>query len=269
MLKHVELDPTFSLGQQFADTSDQTTILINLFDVGPDDQDRFKQAWLTDAKFFARNGCISAQLHQGIEGSRMFMNYAVFENTATFAATNDQPEFGPLRAVYPDSATAHPHLFRRVAIPGICVGEEDGRTELQAEPQQEGLSHVELDPTFSLEQQYADATGQTTILVNLFDVDPADQEYFKAAWKADAEFFKAQPGYVSPQLHEGILGSRLFLNYAVFENTAAFAATNRAPEFGPLRMVYPGSATAHPHLFRRLSIPTICVGEGNRPQADS
>lgn len=37
MLKHVELDPTFSLSQQFADTSDQTTILINLFDVDPAD----------------------------------------------------------------------------------------------------------------------------------------------------------------------------------------------------------------------------------------
>jgi hypothetical protein len=44
-------------------------------------------------------------LHQGIEGSRMFLNYAVFEDTAAFAATTRQPEFGPLRAVYPDSAT--------------------------------------------------------------------------------------------------------------------------------------------------------------------
>jgi quinol monooxygenase YgiN len=127
MLKHVELDPTFTLQQQYADTSDETTILVNLFDVAPEDQEYFTQAWLTDAKFFrAQPGCISAQLHRGIEGSRMFLNYAVFENTAAFAATNDQPEFGPLRAVYPDSATAHPHLFRRLAVPGICVGEGVG-----------------------------------------------------------------------------------------------------------------------------------------------
>jgi quinol monooxygenase YgiN len=265
MLKHVELDESFSLQQQYADTSGATTILINLFDVDPTDQDNFKAAWLTDAKFFAAQpGCISAQLHQGILGSRLFLNYAVFENTARFAATNDRPEFGPLRSVYPDSATAHPHLFRRLAIPGICVGEADGRVELHASEQPTGLQHVELDPTFSLEQQYADTSGETTILVNLFDVDPTDHEYFKAAWKADAEFFKAQPGYISAQLHQGILGSRKFLNYAVFENTGAFAATNDRPEFGPLRKVYPGSAVAHPHLFRRLAIPEICVGEGNR-----
>jgi len=129
------------------------------------------------------------------------------------------------------------------------------------------LQHVELDPTFSLEQQYADSSGRTTILVNLFDVDPKDQEYFTAAWRHDAQFFRAQPGYISAQLHQGILGSRLFLNYAVFENTAAFAATNEQPDYGPLRKIYPDSATAHPHLFRRLSIPTVCVGEGNRPDS--
>jgi quinol monooxygenase YgiN len=124
MLKHVELDPSFALREQYADTAGKTTVLLNVFDVAPEDADAFRRAWQQDAEFFKRQpGYISAQLHQGIGNSRMWFNYAVFETTAAFAATNDQPEFGPLRAVYPDSATAHPHLFRRVAIPGICVGE--------------------------------------------------------------------------------------------------------------------------------------------------
>ena len=126
MLKHVELDPSFALGQQYTDTSDQPTILVNVFDVDLKDREAFKKAWAEDAAFFARQpGYISTQLHQGIGNSRMFLNYAVFENTAAFAATNMQPEFGPLRGVYPDSATARPHLFRRVHIPRICVGDRD------------------------------------------------------------------------------------------------------------------------------------------------
>ena len=264
MLKHVELDPTFALHEQYADTSDETTILVNIFDVDPEVQEEFKGAWVADAEFFkVQPGYISTQLHQGIEDSRMFLNYAVFENTAAFAATNQQPEFGPMRRVYPDGATAHPHLFRRVAVPGICVGEADGHVEGRNKEPKTGLKHVELDPTFALQEQYADTTGKTTILVNLFDVDPEDQHDFKAAWREDAEFFKAQPGYISAQLHQGIGESRMFLNYAVFENTAAFAATNEQPEFGPLRKVYPDSATAHPHLFRRLHIPGKCVGEAD------
>ncbi len=53
----------------------------------------------------------------------MFLDYAVFENVATFAAMTRRSEFGPLRKIYPDSATASLHLFRRIAIPGICLGE--------------------------------------------------------------------------------------------------------------------------------------------------
>jgi len=123
------------------------------------------------------------------------------------------------------------------------------------------LKHVELDQTYPLRAQYTDTVGKTTILLNVFDVDPKDAEAFMAAWQKDAEFFKRQPGYISAQLHRGIGDSRMWFNYAVFENTAAFAATNDQPEFGPLRGIYPDSATAHPHLFRRVAIPGICVGE--------
>lgn len=124
------------------------------------------------------------------------------------------------------------------------------------------LRHVELDPSRKLEEQFADTSDKPTILINVFDVDPKDEAAFKKAWAEDAAFFARQPGYISAQLHQGIQGSRMFLNYAVFENTAAFAATTKQPQFGPLRAIYPDSATAHPHLSRRLPVPLICVGEG-------
>ena len=123
MLKHVEMDRRQKLSDQFADPSDAPVILINLFEVDPADAEHFKRAWAEDAAFFKRQpGYISAQLHHGIGNSSMWLNYAVFENARAFGATTQQPEFGPLRGVYPDSAIAHPNLFRRVAIPGICVG---------------------------------------------------------------------------------------------------------------------------------------------------
>lgn len=124
MLQHVELDENVPLEAQFKDVTEEPIILLNVFNVAPEDHEQFKKAWQEDATWFcAQPGCISAQLHQGIEGSHMFFNYAVFENAAAFAATTKAPEFGPLRKVYPNSAVAHPHLFRRLHIPGICVGE--------------------------------------------------------------------------------------------------------------------------------------------------
>lgn len=123
MLKHVEMDVRQKLSDQFVDTVDEPVILINLFDVDPKDSEHFMRAWAEDAAFFKRQpGYISAQLHHGIGNSSMWLNYAVFESAQAFGATNLQPEFKPLRGVYPDSATAHPNLFRRVRIPGICVG---------------------------------------------------------------------------------------------------------------------------------------------------
>jgi quinol monooxygenase YgiN len=122
MLKHVEMDPSLPMIEQYGDKTNAPVILINLFDVDPKDNAAFKEAWAKDSAFFrAQPGYISAQLHHGIGNSRMWLNYAVFETVADFAATNDQPQFKPLRGIYPDSATAHPHLFRCVAIPGICV----------------------------------------------------------------------------------------------------------------------------------------------------
>ena len=122
------------------------------------------------------------------------------------------------------------------------------------------LNMKELDPNCSLKEQFADTSNEPVILVNLFNVDPKDAEDFKLAWAKDAAFFKAQPGYISAQLHQGIHNSSMFLNVAVFENTAAFAATTQQPEFLPLRGIYPDSATAHPHLFRHVAIPGICIG---------
>lgn len=123
------------------------------------------------------------------------------------------------------------------------------------------LGYSELDANCPLPTQYADRSNRPTILLNLFSVDPREADAFKKAWQQDAEFFKRQPGYISAQLHRGIGESHMWFNYAVFENTAAFAATNNQPEFKPLRGIYPDSAVAHPHLFRRIHVPGICLGE--------
>lgn len=262
MLQHIELDPRTPLFSQFADTLDEPILLVNLFNVDHKDQQEFKSSWATDASFFTKQpGCLTAQLHQGIQGSALFLNYAIFENAAAFAATTKQPEFAPLRKIYPDSAIAHPHLFRRVGIPGICIGEVKAKGGTRTKEPKTGLQHVELDPQAPLSSLFADTLDQAVILINIFHVDTEDHEDFKLAWAEDAAYFARQPGYISSQLHQGLHGSSMFLNYAVFENVAAFAATTQQPEFAPLRKVYPDSAIAHPHLFRRLTIPGICVGE--------
>jgi hypothetical protein len=42
------------------------------------------------------------------------------------------------------------------------------------------------------------------VLANIFTVTPEDSPALLAAWSADANWMKQQPGYISTQLHRGI-----------------------------------------------------------------
>lgn len=98
-------------------------ILINKFRVDPEEFDQFLKVWATEAeKFKEQPGFISTQLHKGIGRSGTFINYAVWESAAQFkAAVNNVMNPQDRMSAYPPSIVASPHLFKKVAVPGICV----------------------------------------------------------------------------------------------------------------------------------------------------
>jgi heme-degrading monooxygenase HmoA len=98
------------------------------------------------------------------------------------------------------------------------------------------------------------------VLVNIFHVAEADIPALLTAWEADANWMKSQPGYISTQLHQGIAGSNVFMNYALWESVAHFPAAFTHPEFTDALGHYPSSAVASPHLFTRLTVLNLCVG---------
>ena len=97
------------------------------------------------------------------------------------------------------------------------------------------------------------------MLANPFTLDAADEPRFLAVWRDDAAFMKRQPGFISTQLHRALGDSPTYLNYAVWESTAAFRAAFGHPEFRAKLALYPASAVASPHLFRKVAVPDICV----------
>ena len=98
------------------------------------------------------------------------------------------------------------------------------------------------------------------VLVNIFQVAEEDIPALLKAWESDANWMKQQPGYLSTQLHQGIAGSTVFMNYALWESVAHFRAAFTHPDFQQALGNYPSSAVASPHLFTRLSVPNLCVG---------
>ena len=75
----------------------------------------------------------------------------------------------------------------------------------------------------------------------------------------DAASMKRQPGFISTQLHRAVGHNPTYLNYAVWESTAAFRAAFTHPEFAAKLSTYPSSAVAMPHLFQKVAVPDICV----------
>ena len=117
---------------------------------------------------------------------------------------------------------------------------------------------IEMDRTVTLADQLKDEGG-SVVLINTFVVPPTDAEALLSAWTADAEIMKRQPGFLSTQLHQGIAGSGVFLNYAVWESVAHFRAAFANPEFRARLSDYPETATVSPHLFRKVAVPGICA----------
>jgi quinol monooxygenase YgiN len=122
MVKLVEMDEKITLSEQMEEKNVGPVILINKFNVKHEEVDQFLQAWAADAAYFkSQPGCISAQLHRGIGGSCVFINYAVWESTKLFKNAVKNAELQSRLEKYPPSVVASPHLFKKVAVPGICV----------------------------------------------------------------------------------------------------------------------------------------------------
>ena len=117
---------------------------------------------------------------------------------------------------------------------------------------------VELDAIVTLADQM-NAEESPIVLLNLFTVDAADEEALLKAWSHDADFMKAQPGFISTQMHKGIAGSSTFVNYAVWQDVKRFREAFVHPEFQRRIAVYPPSAVARPHLFKKLAVENHCV----------
>jgi quinol monooxygenase YgiN len=121
MLKRIEMDDRVGLADQLA-VEVGPVILINTFRVAPEDVDQLLDAWAVDAAYLrTKPGFISTQMHRGIAGSGVFLNHAVWESVEAFRAAFADPHFQETFAGYPDSTVASPHLFQKVAVPGICV----------------------------------------------------------------------------------------------------------------------------------------------------
>lgn len=120
MVKFDEMDEKVTLDKQLKENV-SPVILINKFNVKPEEADQFLKAWADDAAYFkSQPGFISAQLHRGIGGSGVFVNYAVWESSMHLKRALNNIDLESILSDYPSSTVVSPHIFKKVSVPGIC-----------------------------------------------------------------------------------------------------------------------------------------------------
>jgi len=121
MVRIVEMDERITLEKQL-DEDVGPIIVMNKFNVGPDEADEFLNVFAKTTETFKQQpGFISAQSHRGIAGSSTFVNYVVWESAAHFRQAFNRPEIQSNMASVLPNTVMSPHLFKKVAVPGICV----------------------------------------------------------------------------------------------------------------------------------------------------
>ena len=127
MAKFVEMDDRMKFKDQIEEKITGSVILINKFNVEPNKVEQFFKDWGEDATNFKQQpGFISTQLHRGIGKSSVFINYAVWESMKHYKKVVNKLLFSPesqspLLKYEHNSLVISPHLFKKVAVPGICV----------------------------------------------------------------------------------------------------------------------------------------------------
>ncbi|MFF4508431.1 antibiotic biosynthesis monooxygenase family protein [Streptomyces sp. NPDC001401] len=114
-----------------------------------------------------------------------------------------------------------------------------------------------LDPTTPMFAQFQAKTGPI-VLANVFVVPKDKSESFLAHWTKQAELMKAQPGFVSLQMHQGTAGSQLFMNIANWESTEALATALGNPEFQAMSAQVPDDIVSYAHIFGKIAVEGLC-----------
>ena len=124
------------------------------------------------------------------------------------------------------------------------------------------LKPIEMDENVILAVQLEEEEGgRPVILINKFNVKPEDLDQLLNAWAADAAYLKQKLGFIYSQLHRGIGGSCVFINYAIWESVRHTLSRRQAilhlgRRLHLIQIVLRGITLS---FFRKVAVSGICV----------
>ena len=115
-------DPSVTLEIQVGSDHSGPVVMIGTYTTSPDKMDALLQSWTVLAHIMrAQPGLLFCQVHRGIGGASVLMNYAVWESLSAFRSAFDNPAFWEAAKNVPEGVVARSLLVERIAVPNVCV----------------------------------------------------------------------------------------------------------------------------------------------------
>jgi hypothetical protein len=160
-------------------------------------------------------GFVSAALHRSTDGKRV-INYAQFQRAEDWLSISKRAGqlFGSFRAI----SQSDPHLYEVVYLSAAA-----------------GASQATVEQAAAL-----------TTMINVFTVEPENQQQLIETWLKEGKQFEALPGFISATLHRSTDGKRV-INYAQFQKAEDWLDISRRAGqlFGSFRTI----SQSDPHLY--------------------
>jgi len=120
---------------------------------------------------------------------------------------------------------------------------------------------IDFDDRVTFKQQLEHNIGPV-VLMSTFLAPPDQVDNFLEGFRRQFAIMRKQPGLISAQLHRGIAGSNLFMNYIIWESVDAFRHGYELPEFQAQMKQYPPGTVVSANFFQRVAVSGMCLGEG-------
>ena len=115
------LDAAFPIERQL-EIDASPVVLMNVFTLEQGDEEAFLEIWRDDAAFMKRQSGFN--IYAALSRHRRQPDLCQPRGLGLhrrFRAAFTHPDFQAKLSAYPSSAVASPHLFHKVAVPGVCV----------------------------------------------------------------------------------------------------------------------------------------------------
>ena len=121
------------------------------------------------------------------------------------------------------------------------------------------ISINEWDANHPFFGQFGEPCSPVTLIIQ-FNVPAEVEGQFLDAWRAHGLCMQPFPGYLGEQLHKGLAGSNVYVNYSTWNSVAEFAAAFSSPASQECVKAYPDTASLSGQLLQKVAVANVCKG---------